>query len=73
MGAQMWIGDEEFAHGGTGFAVSRPALESVVKHYTDHKQKWEEFTKNHCAGDCVLGKAFADAGVPLLRAWPIWQ
>ena len=73
MGGQINIGDVEFAHGGSGYAVSRPALELVVKHYVENKRDWEEFTRNHWAGDCVLGKAFKDAGAPLTRAWPIWQ
>jgi hypothetical protein len=73
IGGQTSIGDVEFAHGGTGFLVSRPALEMVVEEYVAHKPEWEIFTQNHWAGDCVLGKAFRDAGVPLAAAWPIWQ
>jgi hypothetical protein len=73
IGAQTWIGDVEFAHGGSGYLVSRPALERVVKQYEDNQQEWEKFTDNHWAGDCVLGKAFKDAGIPLTPAWPIFQ
>jgi len=73
IGGQTWIGDVEFAHGGTGFLVSRRALEMVVAEYIKHKSDWEAFTTGHWAGDCVLGKAFRDAGVPLAAAWPIWQ
>ena len=73
IGGQTWIGDVEFAHGGTGFLVSRRALEMVVAEYIKNKSEWENFTKNHWAGDCVLGKAFKDAGIPLAAAWPIWQ
>jgi hypothetical protein len=73
MGAEMQIGDIVFAHGGTGYAVSRTALEMVVKHYVENKKEWETFTANHWAGDCVLGKAFKDAGSPLAFEWPIWQ
>lgn len=73
IGGQTWIGDVEFAHGGSGFLVSRPALQLVVKQYEDNQQHWETFTDNHWAGDCVLGKAFKDAGISLTPAWPIWQ
>jgi len=73
IGAPSVIGDVEFAHGGTGFLVSRPALEIVVAEYVAHQFDWEVLTANHWAGDCVLGKAFRDAGVPLTAAWPIWQ
>ena len=37
IGAQTWIGDVEFAHGGSGYLVSRPALERVVKQYEDNQ------------------------------------
>jgi len=73
IGGQTWIGDVEFAHGGSGFLVSRPALERVVKQYEDNQRDWEKFTDNHWAGDCVLGTAFKDAGIPLTSAWPIFQ
>lgn len=73
IGGQMWIGDIVFAHGGTGFAVSRPAMEKVVKMYQETQATWESFTDMHWAGDCVLGRAFADSGTPLTQAWPIWQ
>lgn len=73
IGGQTWIGDVEFAHGGSGYLVSRPALEMVVKQYVDNKHEWETFTDGHWAGDCVLGKAFKDTGIPLTRAWPIFQ
>jgi hypothetical protein len=73
IGGQNAVGDIDFAHGGTGFLVSRPALEMVVAEYVAHKSDWEVLTRDHWCGDCVLGKAFKDAGVPLTAAWPIWQ
>ena len=36
-GNPMLIGEGMFAHGGSGFVVSRPALESVVEHYATRK------------------------------------
>lgn len=73
IGGQIWIGDIEFAHGGAGFAASRPAVEQVVSDFVERQKYWEDFTNGHWAGDCVLGKSFRDNGTPLLRAWPIWQ
>lgn len=72
-GSQMYIGDVVFAHGGSGFIVSQPAMRMVVDHYTSHKSELESFTDGHWAGDCVLGKAFRDAGVKFVDAWPIMQ
>ena len=72
-GSQMFISNVLFAHGGSGFVVSRPALETVVHHYTANKADIENFTNGHWAGDCVLGKAFTDSGVPFTNAWPAFQ
>lgn len=73
IGNQMQIAADVFAHGGSGYVISRPALEMVVKHYLENKREWENITRDHWAGDCVLGMALKAAGTPLLWAWPIWQ
>jgi hypothetical protein len=72
-GNPMQIGPDIFAHGGSGFVVSRPAMWRLVNYYTAHKSEIEEITDSYWAGDCVLGKTFTDAGVPLTRAWPAFQ
>jgi hypothetical protein len=73
IGAQSEIGDVIFAHGGSGFAISRPALGAAVALYVENKADLEAFTASHWAGDCVLGKALFDSGTNLTWAWPIWQ
>jgi hypothetical protein len=70
LGQQMQIGDVVFAYGGAGFAISRPALKKVVELRKSKLDFYDEFTGNHWAGDCVLGKALADAGVNLFWSWP---
>jgi hypothetical protein len=72
-GSQMFIGDVLFAHGGSGFVVSQPAMKMVVEFYASHQEEIEKFTDKHWAGDCVLGKVFKDAGVPFTNSWPIFQ
>ena len=72
-GNQMFIGSDLFAHGGSGFVVSEPALQLVVDHYAANKAEIEKATNAHWAGDCVLGKAFTDSGVPFTNAWPAFQ
>jgi hypothetical protein len=72
IGAQSEIGDVIFAHGGSGFALSRPALEAAVTLYVENKADLETFTASHWAGDCVLGKALFDSGTNLTWAWPMW-
>jgi len=72
-GNSMFVGDTRFAHGGSGFVVSQPALQMVVEYYEAHKDEIESFTADHWCGDCVLGKTFTDAGVPFTNAWPAFQ
>lgn len=73
LGSQMFIGSDLFAHGGSGFVVSQPAMRTLVAHYDHYRRDLEKFTDGHWAGDCVLGKAFADAGVGFTNAWPTTQ
>lgn len=72
-GKPMQIGSDVFAHGGSGFVVSQPAMWKLVIYYTAHKTAIEAITNSHWAGDCVLGKTFKNAGVPLTYAWPAFQ
>lgn len=69
----MWIGDVMFAHGGTGYVISKPALESVVSMFNGHQSEWEWFANEFWAGDGILGKAMSDSGTNLTQAWPIFQ
>ena len=73
VGAPVKIGDDIFAHGGSGFIVSNPAMRMTADLYNSNKMMWESFTARHWAGDCVLGKAFHEAGAPLTWAWPLIQ
>lgn len=72
-GVRVYINDVVFAHGGSGFIVSQPAMARVVDHFTKHQSEFENFTADHWAGDCVLGKAFSEVGVRLTDAWPLIQ
>ena len=72
-GSGTYIGDDLFAHGGSGFFVSQAAMRAVVDYYTVHQKEIEEATDKHWAGDCVLGRVFKDAGFPLTNSWPILQ
>lgn len=73
LGAGTCLGEHLFAHGGSGFVVSQPAMRQVTQHYTVHKAEIEALTDREWAGDYVLGKTFNDAGVPCTDAWPHFQ
>lgn len=72
MGMPMQIGDVIFAYGGAGVVISRPALQKLVEHRRkpENLASYDDFTANHWAGDCVLGKAMRDVGVDLFWASP---
>ena len=72
-GMYMWAGKELFAHGGSGFMVSRPAMQTITTYYYQHQKELEDFVDNNWAGDCALGRAMRDAGVPFTNAWPVVQ
>ncbi|KAI9037079.1 glycosyltransferase family 31 protein [Aspergillus affinis] len=73
IGTETQIADVIFAHGGSGFVVSRPAMQLVNDDYNTRSVLLNEYTDGHWAGDCVLGKVLADNGVNLHYSWPILQ
>ncbi|GAB7341221.1 hypothetical protein MBLNU457_7505t1 [Dothideomycetes sp. NU457] len=77
LGSQNVIGDTSFAHGGSGFVVSRAAARAMEevrsKNPARYTEKWEEITAASCCGDEVVARALLDAGVSLTAAWPVIQ
>ncbi|OJD16764.1 hypothetical protein AJ78_03102 [Emergomyces pasteurianus Ep9510] len=73
IGHAMAAGDITFGHGGSGYILSHPALKTITESYSADLKKWGEFTGNHWAGDCVLGKLIKEAGMDLLWSWPMLQ
>ncbi|KAH8668754.1 hypothetical protein BX600DRAFT_510819 [Xylariales sp. PMI_506] len=70
LGQPMQIGDVIFGYGGPGFILSKVALRMLIAFYEPNRAFYDHYTGVHWAGDCVLGKALADAGVELTWAWP---
>ncbi|ODM18527.1 hypothetical protein SI65_06399 [Aspergillus cristatus] len=73
IGTETQIADVIFAHGGSGFIVSNPAMKRVVDEYSVKSNEIHAYTAGHWAGDCVLGKILLDVGVPLHFSWPMLQ
>ncbi|KAJ5820327.1 hypothetical protein N7474_005918 [Penicillium riverlandense] len=73
LGTETQIADVIFAHGGSGFVLSNPALTRAVESYTSNTKEWHDYTDFHWAGDCILGKVLFDAGINLEFSWPILQ
>ncbi|KAM0709602.1 hypothetical protein Q7P35_003642 [Cladosporium inversicolor] len=72
-GSEVQIGPDVFAHGGSSFVISNPALQKVAKLYREDASDWHVLTSAHWAGDCILGKALAESGTPLTWSWPMFQ
>ncbi|KAJ5710146.1 hypothetical protein N7493_009738 [Penicillium malachiteum] len=72
LGNQMQIGPSIFAHGGSGFVLSNPAIHAVADEYMnpDRMGYWHAETERHWAGDCILGMALAAIDIPLTWSWP---
>lgn len=51
--------------------LSNPAMRAAVTLRRENVDMWDRVTNDHWAGDCVLGKLMADAGVGMLWAWPV--
>lgn len=72
-GSEVQISDDVFAHGGSSFLISNPALSRAAHLYQDRTSDWHTLTSSHWAGDCILGKALRETGTPLTWAWPMFQ
>jgi hypothetical protein len=73
IGSGSCMGNDLFAHGGSGFVASRPAMLLATQCYAANKADIETLTDQQWAGDAVLGKVFNDAGVKTTDAWPHFQ
>ncbi|KAJ5102121.1 hypothetical protein NUU61_004343 [Penicillium alfredii] len=70
LGNQMQIGDITFAHGGSGFVLSNPALNAVADMHAKNLKEWDQITEEQWAGDCVLGMALTKVGIDLTWSSP---
>ncbi|KAL3472252.1 hypothetical protein BJX99DRAFT_8700 [Aspergillus californicus] len=73
LGNQMQIRDVIFAHGGSGFVLSNPAMASAARLIDEKRAYWDSITKEEWAGDCVIGILLKEAGVSLDWSWPMLQ
>lgn len=73
LGNQMQIADVLFAHGGSGFVLSQPAIHKAWQVMQSDVTKWMQVNDIHWAGDSVLGKLLSDSGINLLWSWPMLQ
>nr|POE49331.1 hypothetical protein CFP56_32481 [Quercus suber] len=74
IGSPAVISDQLFAHGGSGYLLSRPAMRKVADFYHDNQEELDRFAAEHWAGDCVLSSTLEHKlDVGLTWAFPILQ
>ncbi len=73
IGKHMYVGETLFAHGGSGFVLSSPAMRKVTKERNDYLAEYDEFTAKSWGGDMVLAQALREVKVDLFKAFPHFQ
>lgn len=63
LGSYAAKSDTVFAHGGSGFALSRGAWEASFGRNPNIVQDYQTYAEEHCCGDQILGLALRDHGV----------
>lgn len=63
LGSLAWIHGDYFAHGGSGFALSRGAWEKSFGREPNMLEKFAAFTETHGCGDHILGHVLREYGV----------
>jgi PAN domain len=72
-GEQTYVNNEGFAHGGSGFVISRGAMSKVLDNDPDITSRYDEIARNEFYGDYVLMKALKEKGVELGLYKPMLQ
>ena len=65
LGGSTWIGSVEFAHGGTGWVMSLPAVRLVGEKWMDDQLALERLVAGEWAGDKVLLMVLKDVDVAI--------
>lgn len=73
LGGQSFIGGRLFGHGGSGYVVSRAALESAVSLRHNDVAHWDSVTRDEWAGDLVVSLLLHESNVSLTKSWPTIQ
>ncbi|KAI1329645.1 glycosyltransferase family 31 protein [Xylariaceae sp. FL0255] len=73
IGRHMYSSGVLFGHGGSGFVLSRPAMEKVSQYYRENQNTLDEETRQGWAGDLILGRVMKAVKIPMLWAYPHLQ
>ena len=67
------MGDDQFAHGGSGYILSGPTMQLYAESKMGEAATFDPMMEKYCCGDQVLGIKIAELGVDLQQTWPMMQ
>ncbi|KAL2802562.1 hypothetical protein BJX63DRAFT_425971 [Aspergillus granulosus] len=73
LGLPVTMEDQLFAYGGSGWVLSRAAIQQVTRHMAPLMDHYEDFTNRSSYGDLILGHIAEQSGLQLTDAWPLIQ
>ncbi|KAF4550397.1 Hypothetical protein D9617_17g046650 [Elsinoe fawcettii] len=78
LGAIRIVGNLLFAHGGSGYVMSRPAIEKLAKFREKegrekYDERWQEITAREGFGDAIIAEALKEVDIPVTDADPYVQ
>lgn len=72
-GEQTYVNNEAFAHGGSGFIISRGAMSKVLDDDPDITTRYDEIAQREYYGDYILMKALKEKDIELSLYKPLLQ
>ncbi|KAI2624067.1 glycosyltransferase family 31 protein [Xylaria nigripes] len=72
LGSRSFIAGRPFAHGGSGYVLSRGALEHLVETHANLTKQYTEKGTEECCGDLLVALALDEIeGVKIRQTWPM--
>ncbi|KAH8817410.1 hypothetical protein F5884DRAFT_874438 [Xylogone sp. PMI_703] len=69
MGSKVGVGEPPFAHGGSGYLLSRPSVEAIAS--SDVARDFDYLTRDACCGDQELAKVLEKKGIYATNSRPM--
>ncbi|CZT52712.1 uncharacterized protein RSE6_14072 [Rhynchosporium secalis] len=70
LGSVALINDLPFAHGGSGYLMSREAMRTFAVTNNGTAAIWDSKLRKECCGDWALAQALKAQNIPVINTWP---
>ncbi|KAJ8130399.1 hypothetical protein O1611_g3233 [Lasiodiplodia mahajangana] len=72
LGSRSWVANRPFAHGGSGYILSRGALKHLVEKHDNLTAEYTEKGTQECCGDLLVALALNEhEGIKIRQTWPM--